>query len=183
MRAPAAARFLIALSLVEGMAACSSFTPEERGAREAFEAWRAGSAAGDVEVNFSMLSLANKSEWLLGRLEADDAVIRDRRAQLTGSARTDLDLWLEHSRKFRTPRAEPLPRSLRDHPWLRQVYEDTIVPQLPMVKSYFSRLAPTNFFVDGVGATVAALVDQESIYFGMVVEGGAWKIDGQIRPR
>jgi hypothetical protein len=176
VRAPVGALALL-------LSACSSLTPEERGVRDAFEAWRAGSAAGNVDVNFSMLSLANRSDWLLRRLEEDDPAIRDRRAQLTGAARTDLDLWLEHHKKFRPSRAEPLPRSLREHPWVRQVYEDTLSSQIKAVRSFFGRITATGFAVEGDGATVTARLSQETLFFSMVVEDGAWKVDGQIIPR
>jgi hypothetical protein len=167
-----------AVLLLASCGSSGSRTEEEKQVLGAFEVWRAAAARGDAEATFLLLTDGNKSEWLFQRMLADDSVMRHWRVELTGSARTDLDLWFEHVKKNRGARAEPLPATVLTHPWLRLMYIDHFNLELEAVKAQFAGLLVTNVYADETGATIIVRnYAGRSELYQMVVEGGAWKLD------
>lgn len=169
------------------LASCAGPTPQELQKQEirgAFEAWRDVTAAGDVAANFAMLSDAMKSQWLFRRLQEDGDTIREWRGRLTGTARTDLDLWLVHNQKRKVQRADLLPPSVRADPWLLEVYTEFFKPNLAALKAQFSRLSVQDIATDATGTTVrVGNADRSAEMYQMIYERDGWKIDGHLEPR
>ncbi len=176
-------RLLAALAF---LASCSSLTARQEEIREAFEAWRDGAAAGDAERTFRGMSAGLKSEWAFQRLAAGDSLALDWRARLTGTARTDLDLWLEHQKKYRKGRALPLPATVLEDPSFGRMWADCFRRDLQAVKFQFAGLAVTSVYTDDNGATVVARnVLGRSEMYSMALEPDGWKVDGHresLRP-
>jgi hypothetical protein len=173
----------LAAGFVLLLAACSGPQSRELDARGAFEGWVAANVAGDAEKSFGMLSASYKSEWLYQLLEENDGRARDWRGALTGSARTDLDLWLLYSRKTRQDRAEVLPETVLRHPSLVSLYRQHFVDQFDRVKAEFSGMSIVNVYSDTTGATVTVRnVRGGTELFAMTVEMGGWKIHNHRGP-
>lgn len=154
-----------------------------RSAREAFENWVRGAVAGDAVKTFAMLSDGNKSGWLFDRLEEGDASARRWRAELTGTVRTELDLWLGVARQRESGRDEPLPSSVLLHPSLGELFTEYFVRTAGGIKVQMSRLQIAQIYGDDSGVTVAVRngVGATELY-GMIYERDGWKIDAHRQP-
>lgn len=172
----------VAIGCLALLAACGS-TPKEQEAdeiRTTFEDWIDANVRGDVEASFTGMSAGMVSHWLWRLFEVEDSTIMKARADLKGTLRTDLDLWLGYHQKHRKGnRAERLPRSVLQSTWLRELYTAVFKSQQKIVKSRFSRLRILDVYVDASGATVSAKVGEgPTELFAMAIEGDRWKIDG-----
>jgi hypothetical protein len=169
-------KWAVALALA---ASCSSLPEAQEQVREAFETWRAAAAAGDAEKTFKGMSASFKSDWVFQRLVARDPVALDWRARMEGAARTDLDLWLEHQKKYRQGRAETLPATVLAHPSLGRMWVECFSRDREAVKVQFSGLAVSRIYLDEGGATVMTrnMINKGEMY-SMVVEADSWKVDG-----
>jgi hypothetical protein len=169
------------------LAACEPFDPVDEKtaqaqaeARGAFEKWLDDTLQGKAEASFAGFSASFRSQWLFERLGDEDSVARDWRGRLTGSTRTDLDLWLEHSRKNRRPRVETLPDTVLRHPSLVELWKTYFALERESVKRQMSRLEIAEVYSDpsGVSILVRNAIGRREMY-GMVYEDGTWRIDHQ----
>lgn len=173
-------------TLLALMASCASVPTAEEQVREAFESWKAAAAAGDAGKTFRGMSDSFKSDWVFQRLAARDTLAEDWRARLQGPARTDLDLWLEHQKKYRQGRAATLPPTVLDHPTLGQLWAECFARDAEAVKALFSGLAVTRVYLDETGATVVVRnAAHRGEMYSMVPSPDGWKVDGHreaLRP-
>jgi hypothetical protein len=180
----------IAVLLVASLASCGGSEVTEKGgearnksAREAFESWVRAAVDGDAAKTFFMLSDGNKSNWVFDRLEEGDASARRWRGELTGTARTDLDLWWGVAKQRQSGRDEPLPSSVLLHPALAQLFTEFFVRTASGIKIQMSRLQIANIYGDDSGVTVAVRngIGATELY-GMIYERDGWKIDAHRQP-
>ena len=160
-------------------ASCASMPPAEEQVRAAFEAWRAAAAAGDAAATFRGMTGGFKSEWIFNRLMARDPLVEDWRARMEGGPRTDLDLWLEHQRRYKEGRVASLPASVLGHPSILKLWEDSFSRDKDAVKVQFTGLSIARVYIDETGATVVAhSLVQKSEMYAMVPDVDGWKVDG-----
>ncbi len=154
-----------------------------KSARDAFETWVKAAVAGDAKMTFHMLSDGNKSGWVFDRLEEGDASARRWRSELTGTARTELDLWWGVAKKRESGRDEPLPSSVLVHPSLAELFTEFFVRTEGGIRVQMSRLQIAQVYGDDSGVTVAVRngVGATELY-GMIYERDGWKIDAHRQP-
>jgi len=154
-----------------------------KSAREAFETWVRAAVEGNAEKTFAMLSDGNKSGWLFDRLEEGDVPARRWRSELTGTARTELDLWWGVARNRDSGRDEPLPSSVLMHPSLAQLFKEYFVRTQEGIRVQMSRVQIAQIYGDDSGVTVAVRngVGATELY-GMIYERDGWKIDAHRQP-
>ncbi len=149
---------------------------------KAFENWVKAFVAGDGDTVFDGMSDGLKSGWVFDRLEDADPEARRWRGELTGPARTDLDLWLGLAKKRNDGRKDNLPPRVLAHPSLRELFKTYFVNE-GRLRSQMSRLAIGQAFADDSGVTVAVKNGQGSTeLYGLVVEGDRWKVDAHREP-
>lgn len=165
-------------------AACASTTATQRQVRQAFEAWRDAAAAGDVEKVLGGMTAGFRSEWVFRLLTSGDPEAQEWRIRLAGTtARTDLDLWLEHQKKYGQGRPEILPATVLSHPTLEPLLLGYLRREQEALKHEFSGLVVTEVYLDETGATVTVQnrLKQPEMY-SLVPAAGGWMIDGHRRP-
>jgi len=165
-------------------ASCASTTAQHRQVRESFEAWRDAAAAGDVEKVLRGMTPAFRSEWVFRLLTAGDPEAQEWRIRLAGTpARTDLDLWLEHQKKYAQGRPEVLPATVLSHPTLEPLLLGYLNREREALKHEFSGLTVTEVYLDETGATVTVQnrLKQPEMY-ELVPAPGGWMINGHRRP-
>lgn len=180
-----AALLCLALASCGGDDLVSDSSPTKRSdsAREAFQNWVKAAVAGDGIRTFAMLSDGNKSAWLYDRLEEGDSSARRWRAELTGTARTDLDLWLGVAKKRGNGRDEPLPSSVLLDKSLQDLFVEFFVRTQEGIRVQMSRLQIAQVYGDDSGVTVAVRngVGATELY-GLIYERDGWKIDAHRQP-
>ena len=131
-----------------------------KSARDAFETWVKAAVGGDSAMTFAMLSDGNKSGWLYERLEEGDVSARRWRGELTGTARTELDLWWGVAKQRSSGRDEPLPASVLLHPSLAQLFVEYFVRTESGIRVQMSRLqvAQTSEYRLGAGHSYSPTV-------------------------
>jgi hypothetical protein len=154
-----------------------------KSARDAFENWVRAAVGGDSTKTFDMLSDGNKSGWIYDRLEEGDPSARRWRGELTGTARTELDLWWGVAKQRSSGRDEPLPSSVLLHPSLAQLFAEYFVRTETGIRVQMSRLQISQIYGDDSGVTVAVRngVGATELY-GMIYERDGWKIDAHRQP-
>ena len=151
--------------------------------RKAFETWVSWAVAGDGEKVFSGFSDAYKSNWLYERMEAGDQQARRWRGDLTGRARTELDLWFGVAKKRGNGREEGLPASVLQEPSLALLFKTYFALEAGYVRSQLSRITISQVFADASGVTVAIKNGQNTTeLYGMVNAPDGWKIDNYRQP-
>jgi hypothetical protein len=173
----AAALVLLAVSCAE--------TPKQTDfARRAFEDWAKAAAAGDADKTLAGFTDARKSEWLYDRFLEKDAIARRWRAQLTGEARTHLDLWLGVSDRHGNGRQEPLLPVVLDHPSFAAMFREYFTLTARGIKDSLSKIQITQVYGDDSGVTVAVRSSPggPTELYGLIYENSAWKIDTYRQP-
>ena len=181
-------RFAAVLVLAGGWTLLSAgcATPEAKQtdvARKTFQDWAKSAAAGDAEKTFAMFSDARKSEWLFERLEENDALTRRWRGELTGTARTELDLWWGVAHRTGNGR-EPLRSTVLAHPSFLQLFREFFMQSAGAIKTQMSKLEVTSVYGDDTGITVAVKcgAGAPTELYGLVYERDGWKIDTYRQP-
>lgn len=172
------------LILVASAPGCGPDTIDRKEhAKESFQNWVRDCVAGDAPKVFHGMSDAYRSGWLYERFEESDAVIRRWRGELTGQARTDLDLWLGVARKRGSGREEPLPASVLTDPSLVQAFKELFMRTYDGVRVQMSRLAVAEVYSDDSGVTVAVKNGLGSTeLYGLLYERDGWKVDAHRQP-
>lgn len=165
------------------LASCTTTSEAESVARESFEKWSQAVAGGDATTMVSLMSVPYRSEWLYGLLKNQDPIARVWRETLTGTPRTDLDLWMYTNESRRSDeRVVGLPPSVLADPTLQDMLRRCL--ETSPEKSLLADLEVVNVVVEGANATVLVKAKSRTTsYFAMVVEAGSWKVDGYVRPR
>jgi hypothetical protein len=165
-------------------AGCASQEPKQTEvAKKTFEEWARSAVAGDAEKTLAMFSDARKSEWLFQRLEENDALARRWRGELSGTARTDLDLWWGMAHRSGSGR-EPLRVSVLTHPSFIQLFREYFMQSATAIKNQLSKLEVTNIYGDDTGITVSVRcgAGAPTELYGLVYEHDGWKIDTYRQP-
>jgi hypothetical protein len=127
-----------------------------------------------------------KSDWVFQRLAARESLAEDWRARMEGAARTDLDLWLEHQKKYRQGRAATLPSTVLGHPTLDRLWAECFARDAEAVKTLFSGLTVARIYLDETGATVLVRnAANKGEMYNMIPAADGWKVDGHreaLRP-
>jgi hypothetical protein len=166
-------------------ASCATEEPKEtEQVRKAFEDWAKATMAGNAEKSLAMLSDAKKSEWLYDRLEENDPLARRWRGELSGPARTDLDLWWGVAHKRRSGRAESLKDTVLAHPAFIQLFKDYFGQTATAIRTQFSRLEIMKVYADDTGITVIVKcgMGAPTEMYGLIFEREGWKIDTYRQP-
>jgi len=166
------------------LSSCASEEIKEvSGARAAFEEWRKATIAGDVDKTLSMLSDSRKSEWLYDRLEENDTLARRWRGDLTGPARTDLDLWWGQAHKTGNGR-DPLRSTVLNHPSFISLFREYFMQSAAAIRAQMTKLEVTSVYGDQTGVTVAVRGGSgaPTELYGMIFEHDGWKIDNYRQP-
>ena len=174
-------RFAAVLLLAAGCA--SQEAKQTDVARKSFEDWAKATAAGDVEKSLGMLSDARKSEWLFQRLEEGDPIATRWRGELTGVARTELDLWWGIAHRSGNGR-EPLRATVLAHPSFIKLFREYFTLSAGAIKNQFSKLEVTNAYGDDSGITIAVRcgAGAPTELYGLIFERDGWKIDTYRQP-
>ncbi len=175
-----------ALALAGLLASCASTGPKpEEAALETFKQWVRDTVAGNAEASFAGLAPAYQSEWLYLRAADNDGVYRDWRGALTGTARTELDIWYEFCKRTRAKsgRAEEAPASVLRHPSLQGLWKTYFAAEAKAVAFQLSRLEIIKAYADESGVTIAVRsAAQRTELYGLALTGGGWKIDNYRQP-
>jgi len=173
----AAALMLLAVS-------CAEAPKQTDFAKKSFEEWAKAAAAGDAEKTLAGFTDARKSEWLYERFLENDAIARRWRGELTGEARTHLDLWLGVSGKHGNGRTEPLQGIVLDHPSFAKMFREYFTLTANGIKAALSRVEVAQVYGDDSGVTVAVRSGPgtPTELYGLVYENNAWKIDTYRQP-
>lgn len=161
-------------------ASCAADPPKNTDlARKAFEEWARAAVAGDAEKTLAGLTDARKSEWLFERFLENDLIVRRWRGEMTGEARTQLDLWLGISKRHGNGREQPLPPIVLDHPSFAPMFREYFVLTAQGIKDVFSRMEVAQVFGDDQGVTVAVRSGPGSAteLYELVYERSGWKIN------
>ena len=154
-------------------------------AREMFENWVRACVDGDVAKVFAGMSDGYKSGWIYDRLGESDTAARRWRGDLTGQARTDLDLWLGVAKKREDGREESLPPSVLDHPSFAGLFRDLFMRDFNSggIRVQMSRLQIAQVYGDDSGVTVAVKngINTTELY-GLIYERDGWKVDAHRQP-
>ena len=164
--------------------ACGPSTYDRAGsARDMFEDWIRACVSGDGAKVFHGMSDAYKSGWLFDRIEESDSAARRWRGELTGLARTDLDLWLGVARQKSSGRDSVLPPSVLDHPSFEGLFKELFMKDLGAVQLQMSRVQIANVYSDDSGVTVAVKNGLNSTeLYGLIYERDGWKVDAHRQP-
>lgn len=170
-------------TLLTTSCASPATTKEVDLARKTFEEWAKAAVTGDAEKTLAGFSDSKKSEWLFERLEENDPIARRWRGELTGVARTDLDLWWGIAHKSGSGR-EPLRTTVLDHPTFIKLFREYFVQTAGAIKLQFSKLEIANVYGDDTGITVAVRCGQgaPTELYGLIYERDGWKIDTYRQP-
>ena len=172
----------LALLLFLLPASCSDVKEPTAAAIQSFEAWVKAFVNGDGDAVFNGMSDGLKSGWLYDRLAESDTAARRWRGELTGVARTDLDLWLGLAKKRNDGRKDNLPQTVLTHPSLPGLFKTYFVNE-GRLRAEMSRLAVGQAFADDSGVTIAVKNGQGSTeLYGLIVEGNGWKVDAHREP-
>ena len=161
-------------------ASCASNADQQTdGARKAFEEWAQAASSGDAEKTLAGFSDGNKSQWLFDRLNENDPRTREWRGNLTGVARTHLDLWWGQALKNGNGRAEPLREVVLNHPTFIQLFREFYTMEMKSIQTNLSRAEVTQTYGDDSGVTVLVKSGpgKPIEYYQMIYEGNGWKID------
>lgn len=153
-------------------------------ARKGFEEWARSAAAGDAEKTLAGFTDAYKSEWLFERFKQGDLIIRKWRGELTGPARTQLDLWMGVSTRHGNGRQEPLTGAVLDHPSFAPMFRECFVLDAQLIKAMFNRMEIAQVYGDDQGVTVAvrSAPGAPVEMYEMVYERAGWKINNYKPP-
>jgi hypothetical protein len=173
---------LLALGAI--IPSCSPTTVDRSAAaQEFFEDWVRACVKGDAPKVFHGMSDAYKSGWLFDRFEESDPATRRWRGELTGTARTDLDLWLGVSKQKGSGRESVLPPSVILDPSLTALFKEMFMKDLGGIQLQMSRIAIAKVYADDSGVTVAVKNGLNSTeLYGLVYERDGWKIDAHRQP-
>jgi len=166
-------------------ASCSGGPQVTEGARKAFEDWAKAAASGDAEKTLAGFSDAKKSDWLYDRLTENDPLAKLWRGDLTGEARTQLDLWWGNSLKHGNGRDEPLRDIVLTHPSFVQLFRQYFIREAKSIQTGLARAEVTTTYGDSTGVTVLVKSGPGAPveYYGMIFEGNGWKIDAYKPPQ
>jgi hypothetical protein len=167
--------------------AASCSTPEVKptdNARKSFDAWAQAARSGDAEKTLAGFSDAKKSEWLYQLLEDNDPIARRWRGELTGTPRTQLDLWWGVSHKRGNGRDEILNAGVLYHPSFAKMFREYFMQTANSIRDQFSRLEIAQVYGDDSGITVAVkcVAGAPTELYGLVYERDGWKIDTYRQP-
>lgn len=164
-------------------ASCGSDLKDPKvAAVQAFENWVKAFVAGDGDAVYKGMSDGLKSGWIYDRLAESDPAARRWRGELTGTARTDLDLWLGLAKKRNDGRKDNLPQSVLTHPSMAELFKTYFVNE-GRLRNEMSGLAIGQAFADDSGVTIAVKNGQGSTeLYGLIVEGDGWKVDAHREP-
>lgn len=152
--------------------------PQQEAARGAFEQWRQALLAGDAEKTFQMMSTGLRAQWLFDSLSAEDREAREWRRALAGSARTDLDLWIEFNRSHPNQRVVALPPTVSAHPSLTELYRRYFLQELATWRQRYSAIQVAEVWTDSTGASIAVKNTQGTTeMFQFIPESDGWKLD------
>jgi hypothetical protein len=176
-------RKLAALLLLA--ASCAKDDKKENAVvRGAFEEWVKYNIDGNAEKSLEMLSDAKRSEWLYDRLEENDGLARRWRGELSGPARTDLDLWWGIAHQHKSGRADILKDSVLNHPSFIRLYRDYFAQNAALIRGQFSRLEILKVYADDTGITIVVKcgMGAPTELYGLTFERESWKIDSYAQP-
>jgi hypothetical protein len=147
-----------------------------------FQDWVHAAAAGNGEKVFAGMSTGFKSGWLYDSLTQADPAARRWRGELTGLARTDLDLWLGVAKKRNDGRQEALPTTVLTHPSLKALFVETYAHEVRLQQE-MARVEIAQAYADDSGVTVAVKNGAGSTeMYGLIPEGDGWKVDAHRDP-
>lgn len=179
-------RTLSTLALAGLLASCASTGPKPaEAALETFKQWVKDTVEGKADASFAGLALTFQSEWLYLRAADNDGIFRDWRGGLTGTPRTELDIWIDFCKRTRakTGRAEEAPASVLRHPSLRVLWKAYFTAEAGAVSFQLSRLEIIKAYADDSGVTIAVRsAAQRTELYGLVMTSGGWKIDNYRQP-
>ncbi len=166
------------------LASCEPFPNEadaqQEDAKIAFERWKDFMIAGKVRECLEMMTLSLRSQWVYDRMNEGDHTALMWKTRLQGGARTDLDLWYSQAGLDTTRgRVTTLPGSVLADPSLTPLLLGYLQDAQPEIARDFKQLKVTQVSTDQMGVTVVIRnrANEPEIY-GMVDEGGSWKVDG-----
>jgi len=180
-----AAALLILGCLGASCASEPANTKATSGARDTFEGWVRACVDGDWKKVFAGMSDGFKSGWLYDRLSESDTAARRWRVDLSGQARTDLDLWLGVAKKREDGREEPLPPAVLDHPSFAGLFRELFMRDFNGggIRVQMSRLQIAQTYGDDSGVTVAVKNGLNSTeLYGLIYERDGWKVDAHRQP-
>lgn len=153
-------------------------------ARKAFEEWARAAVAGDAEKTLAGFTDARKSEWLFERFLENDLIVRRWRGQMTGDARTQLDLWLGVAKRQGNGRDQPLTSIVLDHPSFAPMFREYFIQTAQGIKDSFSRMEIAQVYGDDQGVTVAVRSGPGSPteLYELVYERSGWRINNYKQP-
>jgi hypothetical protein len=166
-------------------ASCAAEKPKDSQiARKAFEDWAKSAVSGDAEKTLAGFSDARKSEWLFDRFVENHLIVRKWRGELTGEARTHLDLWLGVSKRNGNGRDAPLQPIVLDHPSFAPMFREFFLLTAQGIKDSLSKLEIAQVYGDDSGVTVAVRAGPgaPTELYGLIFESGRWKIDTYRQP-
>ena len=177
-------RLFAAAALVLISVSCAEAPKQTDFAKKAFEDWAKAAASGDADKTLAGFTDARKSEWLYERFLENDNIARRWRAELTGEARTHLDLWLGVSGKHGNGRTESLNAIVLDHPTFGKMFREYFALTAKGVRDALSRIQVAQVYGDDSGVTVAVRSGPgtPTELYGLVYENNPWKIDTYRQP-
>jgi hypothetical protein len=180
-----AAALLILGTLAASCASETAATKSGNNAQEMFENWVRACVDGNALKVFRGMSDGYKSGWLYERFGESDSAARRWRGDLTGKARTDLDLWLGVAKRHGDGREEVLPNAVLEDPTLAQLFSELFKRDFESggIKIQMSRLQIAKVYTDDSGVTIAVknAVGSTELY-GMIYDREGWKVDAHRQP-
>jgi hypothetical protein len=147
--------------------------------REVFERWLDAGAAGRMDLVLRDMTSGYKSQWLYELLDGGVHAALDWRRTLTGTPRTDLDLWIEAGKADTTGRVPRLPVSVLNLPSLHQLFLQLLSDAKLDIAKEFSGYEITEISppVQNGVTIVVRNVQGKSEMYQLKVEGGRWMVD------
>ncbi|HZE96494.1 MAG TPA: hypothetical protein VE981_05680 [Planctomycetota bacterium] len=172
------------LLLVLAAPSCSTETVDAKvQAQKAFEDWVHTCIDGESMKVFHSLSDGYKSGWLFDRFREGDTTFKRWRAELSGTARTDLDLWLGVAKMHDDGRTEGLPSDVLLHPSFTQLFSEYFIRTHDGIKVQMSRYQIAKVYGDNSGVTIVVKNGLSSTeMYGLIYERDGWKIDAYRQP-
>ncbi len=166
------------------LSSCASAGRESE-ASDAFWAWAQAMVEGDADVAIGRMTPAWRSEWLYGLLRQRDPSATLWRERLSGTARTDLDLWIyTNDNRKSDERVISLPVTVGTHPSLHELFVKILSEDRAGSEARFTGMEVKRVVVEGRGATIAVSSrNRPTEYFAMIWDGTGWQVDGHVQPR